>query len=130
MIQMKHCEYCAKEISYYEQYCGKRCEEQAGKYYSLTRNKRKLFSFINFTGLLALTVGLFWTLFQAQVGAYIAGTALVFLGLLYFFFPFGTPDMLQKFKIQKTIKIVKIIGSAAIVLGVAAIVLGLTVLAA
>ena len=38
MIQMKHCEYCAKEISYYEQYCGKRCEEQAGKYYSLTRN--------------------------------------------------------------------------------------------
>lgn len=127
---MKHCEYCAKEISYYEQYCGKRCEEQAIKYYRLTRNKRKLFSFINFAGLLALTVGLFWTLFQAQIGAYIAGTALVFLGLLYFFFPFGTPDMLQKHKIQKTIKIVKILGCIAIAIGIAAIVLGLAVFAA
>lgn len=127
---MKQCEYCAKEISYYEQYCSKGCEERAGKYYRLTRNRRKLFSFINFTGLLALTVGLFWTLFQAQVGAYIAGTALVFLGLLYFFFPFGTPEMLQKHKIQKTIKMVKLLGIAAAAIGVAAIVLGLVVLAA
>lgn len=127
---MKHCEYCAKEISYFEQYCSKRCEEQAGKYYRLTKNKKNLFSFINFTGLLALTAGLFWTLFQAQTGAYIAGVSLIFLGLLYFFFPFGTPGMLQKFKIQKTMKIVRILGIIAMVIGIAAIVLGLTVLSA
>lgn len=127
---MKQCEYCAKEISYYDQYCSTECEEKAKRYYDLARNKRKLFSFFNFTGLLALIAGLFWMLFQAQVGAYIAGAALLVVGILFFFFPFGTPEMLQKFKIEKMIKIVKALGITAAVIGVVLIVLGLFVFAA
>lgn len=127
---MKKCEYCAKEISYYDQYCSEACEEKAKQYYDLTRNKRKLFSFFNFTGLLALIIGLFWMLFQAQVGAYIAGAALLIVGILFFLFPFGTPEMLQKFKIEKMTKIVKIIGILATVIGLILLLLGLFVLAA
>ena len=33
---MKKCDYCAKEISYFEQYCDENCQANANKYYEKT----------------------------------------------------------------------------------------------
>ncbi|HIQ80320.1 MAG TPA: hypothetical protein IAD32_03435 [Candidatus Scatavimonas merdigallinarum] len=104
---MKKCEYCAKEISYHEQYCSDACQQAAMKYYRLTRNCGRLFSICNILGLLAIVVGLFWMVFQPNIGIYIVSGGCLLLGILYFLLPFGTPDMIKKSKIKKTIKNVK-----------------------
>ena len=44
---MKKCDYCAKEISYFEQYCSEECHGNANKYYETTEKYGKLFSIIN-----------------------------------------------------------------------------------
>ena len=44
---LKKCDYCAKEISYFEQYCSEECHGNANKYYETTEKYGKLFSIIN-----------------------------------------------------------------------------------
>ena len=44
---MKKCEYCAKEISYFDQYCSDECEQECLHHYALNERFSKLFLVIN-----------------------------------------------------------------------------------
>lgn len=122
---MKKCEYCSKEISYYDQYCSEDCHRLARKFYNTLEYKRKIFSVVNIVGILGLTVGLFWCVFQGDIGSIIAGSATLLLGILYYLLPFATPEMIRKHQIKKAIKNIKILGIAGIVVGAALLVWGI-----
>ncbi len=44
---MKKCEYCAKEISYHQQYCDDDCHRRANQYYENCDRFSKLFMGVN-----------------------------------------------------------------------------------
>lgn len=114
---MKKCEYCAKEITYFEQYCSEDCEGKANEYYKLVENKTKLFGTINIICFIVLCIAFFWSVFQSSIGIYILGGVLMVMGLLYFLLPFGPENIKDKLKIQKMVKFVKILGISFIVIG-------------
>ncbi len=51
---MKKCDFCAKEISYYDQYCNEECEQKALRYYAMVERYAKLFMIVNTIHRLAL----------------------------------------------------------------------------
>lgn len=122
---MKKCEYCSKEISYFEQYCCDECHNNARKFFNTTEKNRKLFSVFNIIGVVGLAIGLFWCVFQIGIGNIIAGSAAFVLGVLYFFLPFPTPDMIKKSQIKKAVKRVKTLGIIGIVIGLGLLIFGL-----
>ena len=44
---MKKCEFCGKEISYFDMYCQDECQENANKFYDLRDKYGKLFAFLD-----------------------------------------------------------------------------------
>ena len=105
---MKKCEYCAKEISYFEQYCNDECHINANKYYEMSEKYGKLFSVIN---------GIFVASFSNSIGTIVSVGSCIILGIMLIILPFPTENMISKFKIQKSMKITRIIGLALIGLG-------------
>lgn len=65
---MKKCDYCAKEISYFEQYCSEECHSNANKYYETTEKYGKLFSIINMICFFGITIGIFLFAFLRTAG--------------------------------------------------------------
>lgn len=114
---MKKCEYCAKEISYYDQYCDTECHANANKYYELSEKFGRFFSVINAVCVFGIPIGLFLFPFIKVTGTIIASASCIILGLLLVFLPFPTDNMISKFKIKKAVKITRIIGAAIIGLG-------------
>ena len=118
---MKKCEYCAKEISYHEMYCCDECQNSANKYYDLREKFQKPYSVINGIFVIAVGVCIFLYSFVRDVGAIGGGSALMILGLMYFFLPFAPDVMIHKYKLKKSLLITKII--AAVIFGLGGIVL-------
>ncbi len=116
---MKKCEYCAKEISYFEQYCSTDCHAEANKYYEKTEKFEKIFSFVNAICVFGIPIGLLLFPFLKVPGTIIASISCAILGILLILLPFPTENMISKYKIKKAMKITRIIGIAIIVLGFA-----------
>lgn len=114
---MKKCDYCAKEITYFEQYCSDECQRRANKYYETSEKYGKLFSVINVICVFGIPVGLFLFPFSKSVGTVLASVCCVVLGIMLLFLPFPTEGMISKLKLQKSIKITRIIGASVIALG-------------
>lgn len=114
---MKKCDYCSKEITYFEQYCSDECQRRANKYYETSEKYGKLFSVINVICVFGIPVGLFLFPFSKSVGTVLASVCCVVLGIMLLFLPFPTEGMISKLKLQKSMKITRIIGASVIALG-------------
>lgn len=114
---MKKCEFCGKQISYFDQYCNDECHIKANKFYEKSERFSKVFSIINGICVFGIPVGLFLISFSRSVGLTVALASCIILGIMLIILPFPTENMISKFKIQKAVKITRIIGCAVIFLG-------------
>lgn len=121
---MKKCDYCAKEITYFDQYCSDECHAKANKYYETAEKFGKIFSIINAICVFGIPAGLFLLPFSKMFGAVIATVSCVILGIMLILLPFPTDDMISKHKLQNAIKRTRILAVLIIVLGV--LILGLS----
>lgn len=119
MLRMKKCEYCAKEISYYDQYCSDECQIKANRHYELSDKFAKIFLVINVIGVFGIPVGLFLMSISKYVGAVVASGSCVVLGIMLICLPFPTESMIKKYKIKKAMTITRIVGIAVVALGCA-----------
>lgn len=117
---MKKCEYCAKEITYHQIYCDDTCENNANKFYDMRDNVEKLIGIINGICVMSVGIGLFIFSFSQIIGAYMVAVPLDILGLLFLIFPIPADVMIHKYKIEKSIKITKIIALVVLLLGIIA----------
>ncbi len=115
---MKKCEYCGKEISYFEQYCDDECHFQANKFYELNEKYGKLFAVINGICVFGIPVGLFIFSFSRTAGVIISVASCTILGIMLMFLPFPTDGMISKYKIKNAVKKTRIVGIAIIGLGI------------
>lgn len=115
---MKKCDYCAKEITYFEQYCSEECQAKAMQYYEKCEKYEKLFSIVNAICVFGIPVGIFLFAFLQEIGAIIATASCIILGTLILFLPFPTEGTIIKHKIQKAMKLTRILGIALIAFGV------------
>ena len=114
---MKKCEYCAKEISYHEMYCGDECQSRANYFYDLRDKFQKLYMVINGIFVIAIGICIFLYSFLRDVGAIGGAASLLILGVMYFFLPFPPDVMIHKYKLKKSIFITKIIAAVVFLLG-------------
>lgn len=114
---MKKCDYCAKEISYYEQYCCEECERRTVEYHERNQRFAKLFMIVNTVCVFGIPVGLFLASFSAAVGLSVAVASCVVLGLMLILLPFPTEGMVRKHKLKKALSLSRIFGCAVIGLG-------------
>lgn len=119
---MKKCEYCAKEISYFEQYCDTECHAKANKFYETRERFEKLFSLINGICVFGIPVGLFMFSFLRTAGMITTVLSFLVLGTMLILLPFPTENMISKYKLKKAIKICRYVGAAVIALGILAFV--------
>ncbi len=118
MFPLKKCDYCAKEISYFDQYCCEECNEKMNKFYETSQKFEKIFSVVNAICVFGIPVGIFLFPFANTVGAVIASVSCFLLGLMIVLLPFPTENMISKFKLKKAMKITRIIGACVIFLGI------------
>ena len=118
---MKKCDYCAKEISYHDQYCCEECERKTVEFHQRSERYSKMFLIVNTICVFGIPVGLFLASFSTAVGIPIAAASCMVLGLMLILLPFPTEGMIKKHKLQKAIKISRIFGGVVIGLGFAII---------
>lgn len=118
MFLLKKCEFCAKEITYFEQYCSDDCHANANRFYENCEKHGKLFSIINSICIFGIPVGVFLFPFAKTIGTIIAALSCFILGIMIIFLPFPTDGMISKYKIQKAVKLTRIFGLLVIALGV------------
>lgn len=117
---MKKCEYCAKEITYFEQYCDTDCHAKANRFYELRERFEKVFSIVNGFCVFGIPVGLFLFSFTRTAGMVITVASCLILGIMLIALPFPTENMISKHKIKKAMQITRYIGMAVVALGIAA----------
>ena len=116
---MKRCDYCAKEISYFELYCCEECERKTIEFHRRSERFSKLFMIVNTICVFGIPVGLFIAAFAKQIGLPIATISCLVLGAMLIALPLPTESMIKKHKLQKALKISRIFGGAVMALGVA-----------
>lgn len=117
---MKKCEYCAKEISYFEQYCNEDCHANANKFYELRERFEHIFSIVNGICVFGIPIGIFMFSFLRTAGMLVTVLSCLVLGIMLILLPFPTENMISKHKIKKSVKITRYIGTAVLALGFAA----------
>lgn len=122
---MKRCEYCGKEISYFEQYCDENCQMNANKFYEKKERFTGIFSFLCAVCVIAIPIGIFMFSFLRDIGAITVISSCFILALLLFLLPFPTDDMISKHKIKKAVKMTKIVSYIVFGIGVAFLIFSL-----
>jgi uncharacterized membrane protein len=122
-INMKKCDYCAKEITYFEQYCCDECQRKTLNFYDYQAKYSKLFAGINIVCLFAIPIGLFLFSFMSAVGLTMIAFAVEALGLTIIIFPFPVENMISSMKLKKAINVTRIIGAALAAVGILLIIL-------
>ncbi len=120
---MKKCDYCAKEISYYDQYCDEECERKALDFYSLRERYTKVFSIFNIIGVFGIPVGLFLSAIDAIIGFSLTAFSMMLVGITVVLLPFPVENMISSLKIKKAVFVTRMIGVGFLVLGTALFVL-------
>ncbi len=117
-MYMKKCEYCSKEISYFDMYCSDECQESACKFYDLRDKFGKVFTFLDAIFVFMIPIGVF-------LGTMIGGFAdamivigFVGLGVMLNILPFPTESMIKKHQIKKSMKLCRIFGILLIAIGI------------
>lgn len=124
---MKKCEFCAKEISYHDMYCCDDCQTNANKFYDTRDKISKIMGVINGVCVMSIGIGLFVFSFLREVGGFMISIPLFILGLLFLIFPMPADVMINKYKIEKSMKMTRAIAIGMLVLGVVAFILTLFV---
>ncbi len=119
---MRKCDYCAKEIGNFDQYCCEECEKLTVEYYRRSEKYTRLFTIVNTVCVFGIPVGMFLMAFSV-VGAYVAGVSCVVLGSMLIWLPMPTEGMIKKHKLKKAMKMARIFGIAVIALAVPIVVL-------
>ncbi len=122
---MKQCGYCAKEISYQEMYCSKECEEKYNRFFSLRTKLQKLLSAVNILGTFLIAIGIFVAPLHSYAGLLMMAVGGLSVGLITLLLPTPTDNLIQKFKMQKSVKIVKYFSLVLLLFGVVTLVLAL-----
>lgn len=122
---MKKCEYCAKEISYHEMYCGDDCRDGAFAFYDKRDKFQKFFSVINGIFVLGIGVCIFLSSLVPRIGIMGVGCCLTILGVMYYFLPFPPEVMIQKYKLKKSIFITRIIAGVVFAMGSGVLIYGI-----
>lgn len=120
---MKKCEYCGKEISYHQQYCDEKCENNAISFYEKRDNFTKIFAVLNGIFVMCIGIGIFVFSFSHMTGSIMVTTALLVLGIVYLCLPFPAEIMIHKYKLKKAVFITRIIGLSVLLLGILALIL-------
>ena len=120
---MKQCQYCAKEISYHQIYCSKECEQLSEEYYHRRVKFQKLISICYITGTVALALAIFIFPLVNIAGAALGIYGGFATGLITLFIPTATDNIIQKYKIKKSMTIVRVFGLVLVAVGIAATVL-------
>ncbi|MCH5202226.1 MAG: hypothetical protein J1F17_03365 [Oscillospiraceae bacterium] len=115
---MKKCEYCGKEISYYDMYCSDECQNKTNKFYDLRDNYGKLFTFLDTIFVFLIPIGVFLGTLVGGLGDGMIVTGFVGLGFMLLFLPFPTESMIKKHKIMKAKKMCRIFGLVLIAIGI------------
>lgn len=115
---MKKCDYCAKEISYFDQYCDEECEKKALDFYSLRERYTKVFSVLNIIGVFGIPVGLFLSAIDALIGFSLTSFSFALVGLTIVFLPFPVENMISSMKIKKAVFATRLIGAGFILIGI------------
>lgn len=116
---MKRCDYCGKEISYFDQYCCDDCQREANNFYEFRDKYTKIFSITNIIGVFGIPVGIFLFAFSNSIGATLVALAVTLLGIVITLLPFPAENMITKGKIKNAVSQTRIIGIALLVLGIA-----------
>ena len=116
---MKKCEYCAKEISYFDQYCNEECHAKANKFYEKRERFTNVFSILCAVSVMAVALGLFIFSFLHDFGTIMVVGSCTVLAVLLYLLPFPTDDMISKHKIQKAVKITRIVSYIVFGIGIA-----------
>lgn len=114
---MKKCNYCAKEISYHEQYCCEECKINYQRKIMLTERFARVFMYINTACVFGIPIGLFLMSIVKPLGTAIAVGSCVVLGIMLLLLPFPTEGMIKKYKMKKAVFLTRIVGAAVIALG-------------
>ncbi len=122
---MKRCDYCGKEISYYDQYCNEECHKKANDFYEKRERFTGVFSILCAVSVMAVALGLFIFSFLNDLGTIIVVGSCTILAVLLFLLPFPTDDMLSKHKIQKAMKITRIVSYIVFGFGIAFLIFSL-----
>lgn len=115
---MKKCDYCGKEISYFEQYCCEECERRTVEFHARSLRFSKLFYIVNTICVFGIPAGLFLAAFSTGVGLSVAVLSCIVLGLMLILLPFPTEGMIKKHKLKKAVARSRIFGFAVIGMGV------------
>ena len=126
VINMKKCEYCAKEISYHEMFCSDECQNASNKFYEMREKYQKPFSVINGIFVLAIGICIFLYAFTRGIGAIGASVSMLILGVMYLFLPFPPEIMIHKFKLKKAICLSRVIAGALILIAAVVLILYFT----
>ena len=126
VINMKKCEYCAKEISYHEMFCSDECQNASNKFYEMREKYQKPFSVINGIFVLAIGICIFLYAFTKGIGAIGASVSMIILGVMYLFLPFPPEIMIHKFKLKKAIFLSRVIAGALILIAAVVLILYFT----
>ncbi len=122
---MKQCGYCAKEIDYNHQYCCDECERNALIFFNDEKKSERIVSIVNVLGFLGVMLGgLAAIIFDASIGSLVCAGCLLLLGVVFIFFPFAPESIIDKFKIKKSIKLIRIFAVVLLVLGLILLLLG------
>lgn len=123
---MKRCEYCGKEISYYEQYCKEECHKKANDFYEKREKYTHVFSILCTLTILAIAIGIFIFSMFKLVGTITVVASCVILALLLFLLPFPTEDMISKRKIQQAVKVTRRISYMVFGVGIVFLIFSIT----
>lgn len=123
---MKKCDFCAKEISYHEMFCSDECQDKTNQFYEMREKYQKPFAVINGIFVLIIGICIFLYSFTRGIGAIGGASALLILGVMYFFLPFPPDVMIHKYKLKKSILITKIIAGILFFLGILVLILYFT----
>jgi predicted nucleic acid-binding Zn ribbon protein len=116
---MKRCDYCGKEISYFDQYCNEECHAKANKFYEKRERFTNVFSILCAVSVMAVALGLFIFSFLHDFGTIMVVGSCTVLAVLLYLLPFPTDDMISKHKIQKAVKITRIVSYIVFGIGIA-----------
>jgi len=119
---MKKCDYCAKEISYHQQYCDEECEKKALDFYSLREKYTKTFSVLNIICLFGIPVGLFISAFRTALGISIVSYSFMLLGITIIILPFPVENMITSMKIKKAMSVTRIVGGVLLLIGIGSLI--------
>ena len=120
---MKKCEFCGKEISYFDMYCQDKCQENANKFYDLRDKYGKLFAFLDAIFVFLIPIGIMAGSLFGAIGDSLIVIGFGGLGIMLLLLPFPTESMIRKHQIKKAILMCRIFALILILIAVIGIII-------